>query len=257
MAPPGKTASSPATASAPAAPAAPAATGVDAAARAAHGEHIFIGSDDFSADPAVAARTPRAAVVLRNPIRRTGAELTLYEEGYLKVTELAKGNAEPPFYLDLRFIDPVPKIERVLAVRWLTAAVGCGAAAALAAFLMRFDALHAAAAWALAVAALATFATLYAGIYASHERIEFCTLHGRVGVLRLVANVGAIKKFHAFVPRICQAIDEAAQRIGADTAAYLRAEMREHYRLRGNGVLGTDECARGTGRILAQFDVQL
>ena len=42
-----------------------------------------------------------------------------------------------------------------------------------------------------------------------------------------------------------------------DTAAYLRAEMREHYRLRGNGVLENDECARGTGRILAQFDIQL
>jgi hypothetical protein len=56
---------------------------------------------------------------------------------------------------------------------------------------------------------------------------------------------------------LCRAIEEAAERIGADTAAYLRAEMREHYRLRGNGVLDNDECARGTGRILAQFDVQL
>jgi hypothetical protein len=122
---------------------------------------------------------------------------------------------------------------------------------------MRFDALHVPAAWALAVTAIATVVTLYVGIYVSHERIEFCTLHGRAGVLRLVANFGSIKKFHAFVPRLCRAIDEAAERIGADTAAYLRAEMREHYRLRGNGVLSNDECARGTGRILAQFDVQL
>jgi len=224
---------------------------------AAQTEHIFIGSDDFSADPAVAARTPGDSVVLRNPIRRTGTELTLFEEGYLKVIALAKGNAEPPFFLDLRFVDPVPKIERVIAVRWLVAALGCGAAAALAAFSMRFDALHVPAAWALGVAALATAATLYVGVYLSHERIEFCTLHGRVGVLRLVANLGTIKKFHAFVPQLCRAIDEAAERIGVDTAAYLRAEMREHYRLRGGGVLGNDECARGTGRILAQFDVQL
>jgi hypothetical protein len=33
--------------------------------------------------------------------------------------------------------------------------------------------------------------------------------------------------------------------------------MREHYRLRGDRVLDNDACARGTGRILAQFDVQL
>ena len=64
------------------------------AAPSAPGEHIFIGSDDLSADPATSARTPRDAVVLRNPIRRTGAELTLYDEGYLKVTSLAKGNAD-------------------------------------------------------------------------------------------------------------------------------------------------------------------
>jgi len=76
-------------------------------------------------------------------------------------------------------------------------------------------------------------------------------------VLQLVANLGSIKKFHSFVPMLCRAIEEAAERIGADTSAYLRAEMRERYRLRGDGVLDNDECARGTGRILAQFDVQL
>lgn len=220
-------------------------------------EHIFIGGDELTADPATAARTPRDAVVLNNTIRGTGAELTLYDEGFLKVTALAKGNADAPFFLDLRFVDPVPRIERVIAVRWLAAALGCAAMAALAAFLLRFDATHEVAVWALGAAAIATIGTLYAGIYVSHERIEFCTLHGRADVLRLVANFGSINKFRAFVPLLCRAIEEAAERIGADTAAYLRAEMREHYRLRGDGVLDNDECARGTGRILAQFDVQL
>ncbi|HWN38422.1 MAG TPA: hypothetical protein VNP02_07995 [Gammaproteobacteria bacterium] len=228
-----------------------------AAAHNTPGEHILIGSDDFAADPATVARTPGDTVVLRNPIRRTGAQITFYDEGYLKVTELEKGSAEAPFLLDLRFVDPVPKIERVIAMRWLTAAFGCGAMAVLAAFLLRFDAFHTAALWALGVAALGTVVALYVGVYSSHEKIEFCTLHGRAAVLQLVANLGSIKKFHSFVPMLCRAIEEAAERIGADTSAYLRAEMREHYRLRGDGVLDNDECARGTGRILAQFDVQL
>lgn len=228
-----------------------------AAADAQSGEHILIGSDDFAADPATVARTAGDTVVLRNPIRRSGAQLTFYDEGYLKVTALENGNADAPFLLDLRFVDPVPKIERVIAMRWLTAAFGCGAMAVLAAFLLRFDALHTAALWALSIAALATLGTLYVGVYSSHEKIEFCTLHGRAAVLELVANFGAINRFHSFVPMLCRAIEEAAERIGADTSAYLRAEMREHYRLRGDGVLDADECARGTGRILAQFDVQL
>jgi hypothetical protein len=33
--------------------------------------------------------------------------------------------------------------------------------------------------------------------------------------------------------------------------------MREHYRLRGDGVLSHETCAESTGRILAQFDVEL
>lgn len=238
-------------------PAAAAPVAPPAAAHSAPGEHILIGSDDFAADPATVARTPGDSVVLRNPIRRTGAEITFYEEGYLKVAVLEKGNAEAPFLLDLRFIDPVPKIERVIAMRWLTAAFGCAAMAVLAAFLLRFDAFHTAALWALGVATLGTVGALYVGVYSSHEKIEFCTLHGRAAVLRLVANLGSIKRFHSFVPMLCRAIEEAAERIGADTSAYLRAEMREHYRLRGEGVLDNEECARGTGRILAQFDVQL
>jgi hypothetical protein len=219
-------------------------------------EHIFIASDE-GADPAEAARTPRDTVVLRNPIRRTGAEITFFDEGYLKVTALVKGAADAPFLLDLRFVDPVPKIERVIAMRWLTAAFGSGALAVLAAFLMRFDAFYVVALAAFCLATLAAIGALYVGIYASHERIEFCTLHGRAAVLQLVANLGSIRRFHSFVPMLCRAIEEAAERIGADTAAYLRAEMREHYRLRGDGVLDNDECAKGTGRILAQFDIQL
>lgn len=223
---------------------------------AAPGEHIYIGSEE-TPDPAVAARTPRATAVLRNPVRRSAVELTLFDEGYLKVTPLRKGDAGVPFFLDLRFVDPVPSIERIVATRWLKAALACGATAALAAFLLRFDALREIAAWALGGAVVATAVTLYASIYSSHEKIEFCTLHGRAAVLRFVANLGSINTFRRFMPKLSQAIEAAAESIGVDTAAYLRAEMREHYRLRRDGVLDADACASGTGRILAHFDVQL
>ncbi len=220
-------------------------------------EHIYIASEDLTSNPSASARNLRETVELRNPIRRTGAKLALFEEGFLKVTPLRNKGAEQPFFLDLRFVDPVPQLDRVIAVRWLIATLGCGALMALAAFLMRFDALYAFAAGAFGATTLAAATTLYVGLYLSHEKTEFCSLHGRVTVLALVANFGSIKNYRAFVPALSRAIEEAAERIGADTAAYLRAEMREHYRLRGEGVLDNDECARGTGRILAQFDVQL
>jgi hypothetical protein len=224
---------------------------------AAPGEHIYIESEDSGLTPSAAARTLRATFVLRNSIRRNGAELALFDEGFLKVTPLRNKGSDKPFFLDLRFVDPVPQLERVVAVRWLFSTLACGALMALAAFAMRFEALYAAAAVSLGVATLAAAVTLYVGLYLSHEKTEFCTLHGRATVLNLVANFGSVKKFRAFVPAMSRAIEEAAERIGADTAAFLRAEMREHYRLRGDGVLDNDACARGTGRILAQFDVQL
>ena len=81
-------------------------------------------------------------------------------------------------------------------------------------------------------------------------------LHGRANVLTLVASFGSMRKFRACVPELRRAIDEAAARNGDDAAAYLRAEMREHYRLHKDGILDHAECAAGTARILAQFDAQ-
>jgi hypothetical protein len=97
---------------------------------------------------------------------------------------------------------------------------------------------------------------LFVAVYRSYERTEFYTLHGRAPVFRLVANLGSIEKLRALVPALSQAIGEAGDHFGDDNSAYLRAEMREHYRLRGAGVLSGAACADSTGRILAQFDSQ-
>ena len=220
-------------------------------------EHIYIGGDDFTADPATTAKTVSRKIKLNNPLRHMCADVTFYAEGVLEVATLRKGKQIDSCFFDLRFLDPVPKIERTIATRWLYAALGCAATAALAAFLLRFDALYVAAAGALGLTVLAGAVALYIGIYLSHERIEYFTMHGRAAVLPLVANFGSLRKFRAFLPVLSHAIEEAAESIGTDTSAYLRAEMREHYRLRGEGILSPDSCAAGTGRILAQFDVQL
>jgi hypothetical protein len=220
-------------------------------------EHIYIGSDDAGGNPSSMARTVRAATSLRNPLRHATIDLLLFEEGVLKVDERRKGRATESYYLDLRFLDPIPCIERVIAKPWLLTALACGAVATLAAFLLRFDLLYIGALVALGGSALAAVVALYGGLYRSYERTEFQTIHGRTTVLTLTANLGALERHRRFVPQLSAAIEEAAERITADTAAYLRGEMREHYRLRGDGVLDNAACAAGTGRILAQFDVQL
>jgi len=220
-------------------------------------EHIFIGGDDFATPPAEAARTVASTVRLNNPMRHVGTEFTFYEEGVVKVTHYRRGKSGEPFLIDMRFLDPVPRIVRVIAKRWLKATLSCTGVAALAAVLLRFEVLYPFALAVVGLAGLAAIACLYMSVYSSYESTEFYTSHGRARVLRLVANLGSMKKYRALVPTLSRAIDEAVERIGEDTAAYLRAEMREHYRLRGDGVLSNEICAAGTGRILAQFDVRI
>ncbi|MEO8466117.1 MAG: hypothetical protein ABI640_12305 [Gammaproteobacteria bacterium] len=234
----------------------PAASTAPSVADDSPSEHIYIGSDE-ARNPATTARTVREQVELRNGVRRTGILLTLFTEGFVCVTEESRGKTRGTFHLDLQYLDPVPSLERVFASRWFYATLGSSAAAALAAFLIRFEPLTTAAWIALGVASLAALGTLLVGMYFSYEKTTFCTIHGRAPVLTLLANVGAVKKFRAFVPVLSAAIEEAAEQIGHDTSAYLRAEMREHYRLRGDHVLSQQVCAESTGRILAQFDVEL
>jgi hypothetical protein len=234
----------------------PAALAAPSVADDSPSEHIYIGSDE-ARNPKTTARTVREQVVLRNAVRRAGTTLTLYAEGFVGVAEESGGKTRDTFHLDLQYLDPVPSLERVIAGRWFYSALGSGAVAALAAFLTRFEVVQTAAWITFGIAAFAALGTLLVGVYFSYEKTTFWTIHGRAPVLTLLANVGAVKRFRAFVPVLSAAIEEAAEQIGHDTSAYLRAEMREHYRLRGDQVLTQAVCAESTGRILAQFDVEL
>jgi hypothetical protein len=220
-------------------------------------EHIYMGSDNLNPDPQTAAKTMRERVELRNGVRRMATELTLYAEGFLKVAPTVRGKRGDVFRLDLHYLDPVPAVTKVIAKRSLYAALGCAAAAGCAFALRSVEPLEPFVWYAFAAAVAATLAAVAAAVYRSHVRFEFATIHGRAPVLTLLANLGSIRRFRAFMPVLTSAIDEAAEAIGSDTAAYLRAEMREHYRLREDGVLDHEQCAAGTGRILAQFEVQL
>jgi hypothetical protein len=218
-------------------------------------EHILIASDENS-DPR-AAHKVLERWRLGNPLRRMVTEITVFEEGYAEITQHAGRKSGAPFRLDLRYLDPIPSITRVNATRAWWTALGCTAAALVAFTAGYFTALGVlAVSFGLGAAAAAAVAVAIA-LHRSHETIEYVTLHGRARVLVLVANFGAIKPFRAFVPELSRAIEDAAEEIAGDTSSFLRAEMREHYRLRGDGVLSVGSCAESTGRILAHFDVQL
>ena len=217
-----------------------------------HAEHILIESDE-APDPSSAGQTVRKRWRLSNPLRRELTNATLFAEGYLEVVEHGHGRSGEPFRLDLHYLDPVPSITRLVAKRAWWATIGCAAVAVGALAVPALGALGVPMALAAGAAALGAAAI---ALHRSHEKTAFFTLHGRAQVLAVGANFGARSQMRSFARVLSRAIDEAAEKVSGDASAYLRNEMREHYRLRGDGVLSADVCAESTGRILAHFDVQ-
>lgn len=222
-------------------------------------EHFVLESEpavNASHDPAAgpSAHAVRKKIALRDRWRRHLTEIVLYEEGVLDISETRRGQVVKAHRLMLRYLDSVPRIEQRPARRLAMTALALGVLAVLAGLASLIDAITVFALPTALLAGLAGITTALMAGHMSHERIVFETLHGRSPALRLHAGYGMRRRFHALLPMLGEAIASAAHDIGSDTAVFLRQEMREHYRLRGDGVLTAEDCETGTCRILQQFD---
>src|SRR5690606_25562535 len=75
------------------------------------------------------------------------------------------------------------------------------------------------------------------------EDTVFTTRHGRAPALRWQASFGCLRRSRKLRPRVAAAIEQARRHPHAERSAELRAEMREHYRLKDEGILSGEECA--------------
>jgi hypothetical protein len=180
-------------------------------------------------------------------------QLTLYEEGLLAVSDDYRGTRRASRTLDLSYLDPRPRISRVLSKRLLYL---CAFAAASAGILMGLadvgvlpGVVCLPPAFALGAAA-GTFGWLF--LCRSGEQSVFRTRNGHAEVLVLFATFGSIRRLRRIVPAIVKAIRETG-RSQTDKNASLRGEMREHYRLAEAGAISEEECATCTQRILHHF----
>ena len=201
-----------------------------------------------------AAREVCDEIEVSDKLRGRRTLVRIFDEGWLDLEVERRGKATTHYRIDLRYLDPVPSMTRHRPVRLLKAA---GIAAVVTAVCSIPAWLGWLQSWFLpgaVAAAVVTAGLLFVAFYLSHEKIQFKTLHGRADVVRFGAGLGTIRRFRKLVPTIVDAIADAAETVGDETAVYLRAEMREHYRLRSGGVLTEEQCAESTGRILGQFD---
>jgi hypothetical protein len=218
-------------------------------------EHILLESADLESE-VVADRVGalRARCALYNRIRGVRTELRFYEEGYIGICEQRAGKDEPEKRFALRHLDPRPLLSCRVAKRTRGVALCSLAAAALIAGLAYLSVAPMVTFPASAAALAATAIAMTVFMYRTDERVQFVTLHGRVPVVTLIASFGCLRACRRLVPRVVTAIKESAARAGGDKNSRLRAEMREHYRLRASGAVSAEGCVNAVQRILARFD---
>jgi hypothetical protein len=219
-------------------------------------KHISLGPE-YGTDGADEPQTIASTIELHDRLRRKTTKIEIYEQGFVKITETRRGKKQRSHAIDLRFLDTVPSITPYFPRRLLKASLGALGIAALAGALAQFSQLTLIALPMAVVAGLVALGALYLFVYLSHEKITFHTMHGRAQALWLKAGLGQIRRVRAVLPDLVRAIEDSGESIGEDTMVYLRAEMREHYRLRGNGVLTEEACSESTGRILTHFDLDI
>ncbi|HEU4619894.1 MAG TPA: hypothetical protein VFV10_17780 [Gammaproteobacteria bacterium] len=226
-------------------------------------EHILLEGDDSFEQRSTGPLTEQKRLALRDRLRSREIRLVLYAEGFLRLDEWRRGKRIRAHRIDMRYVDPLPVIERWRATRWLkaglllgVAAAGAGAIARVAPDLADFPTLRLYAVAAAALLAAAALSALAAYVYRTGESATFVTRHGRAPVLRLTAGLGRIRRCRALLPELRDAIADAFENVSDDTRTFLRHEMREHYRLRTDGILNDEDCSDSTGRILARFDTR-
>ena len=214
-------------------------------------EHIYIG-DEF-ADPQSEPVTVTDERQIRNRVDGSRTSLTFYEEGFLRVRQSRKGEAEREHVLELRFVKPEPAIVRHTAFAFLWSALGFGVLAYLAPFLLALAGLSGFA-WSASIA-LSVIATLslMMFVYRSRAKYEFRTTIGQAVVLSLSASFGCMRKVKAIAGSISNAVAHARSGTSASDESYLRAEMKAHYRLVEMGVISREACSLSTTQILSRF----
>ena len=94
-------------------------------------EHILLESDEREVPTLETARRIHARLVLHGGRWRRSMELALIDYFYLSVRTARAQTVDARYVVDLRFVDPAPRLKRRVAWRWIAA---CGAFLALGIF---------------------------------------------------------------------------------------------------------------------------
>ena len=222
---------------------------------AATAEHILIEGDDVEADVAhTPPRIPQQRFLIKNRSHALETELTLFEGGWISVRQHRRSKPGEARLIHLQHVDPEPEVSRYIARRSLQATIALSTLGICTGTLVYFSQF-------LTVTVPATIALVFASgvsfaacAYRTQKRVTFYTRHGRAPIIALLGTLGSFRELRSIVPKLSNAIEEAAETAPKEKTRLLRSEMREHYRLRESGIITEDMCGACTQRILDQFE---
>jgi ABC-type multidrug transport system fused ATPase/permease subunit len=220
-------------------------------------EHILLESDERAVPTLETARRIHVRLVLHGGLWRRSIEMALIDYFYLSVRTARAQSVESRYVVDLRFVDPLPRLKRRVPWPWIAASVaflalgilGAWAVAASTAPWWRHD-------WLAATAVLFGLAAsaLVAAFHLTTETLTLYSAHGRAKLVAHIGSLGTFRALRGFLPRLDAHLRVAIGARRRSRAAHLRDEMREHFRLRSAGALTEAEYEAAKRRILATHD---
>ena len=214
-------------------------------------EEICLTTTDADPEPLQSGEPAQQVAELEqiNRMRRCRSQFTLYNNHRLAVRTQGALQNSRDYEVDLGILDPHPR--RQLRIAWhyvLGFAVLSGAAGFLAFFSATTNGTL------LSVVAIAFAAlSLVLALYCSHDRLVFYSQHGRVPLVVLFNRLPDRATLDAFTHTLVQEI-EGARALDPPTSETLSEELKEHRRLREEGVISCRRYDIVKQRILGQHN---
>jgi hypothetical protein len=224
-------------------------------------ERVVLESDDSDevAVPAYdAARKVQAHVKLHSRVRGGRLALEVFNYRYLAVhLKKMPWSAPVAFVADLRFVDGNVERRRRIPKRWWQVSAGLFFLCAIAIWLFsRTTAPWSNNAWFAPLVFLCAGAVCVALVstYLTTETVSLRSRNGRARLLEFTGGVGTFRALRAFETKLAAHIRHAIAASSREKAQQLRAEMREHQRLREQGILTGQDYEESKARILRSHD---
>ncbi len=219
------------------------------------GEHIFISSTEERSD--IVHRTTNCELEQNNRLKGILTTFRIFNRHHMSVRTKATRGGERGFHFHLAFLDAKPKKRKRIACRTLMWA------ALLAGILSLVLWLDQNSAWPLktrfwlpatATMAAATVIALLLAVYRSRDRYVFFTRHGRIPLVFIDSRNPNRGEVEEFMEELSDRIKQATQDMWHDKRQYLCEELREHTRLKTEGIIPPRIFEGAKARILQQHE---